>query len=130
LKVALVTLPLTEGSTDMNALLIRVFVAAAAAVSLAVPATATAAPGRECPSGWACFWLGPDGTNRAMVVRDENWVNLTGLGDDVVEITNNQDLGDDACIADGPNGTGQTICVDPWYVVRLPDDFVARSVRG
>jgi hypothetical protein len=112
--------------------MIRVFLAAAAAVSLAVPSTAVAAPapGRDCASGWACFWLGPDGTSRAMAIREETWVNLTGIADDVVEITNNQDEGDDACIADGPNGTGAVICVLPGDVVRLPDLFVARSIRG
>lgn len=118
----------------MKALMIRTALAAtAAAVSLAAPSVASAAPPAQaagCGHGWACFWLGPDGTNRAMMVRDERWFNLTGIAEQIVVITNNQDVGDDACIADGPSGTGTVICAQPGEVVRLPLDFVGRSVRG
>jgi hypothetical protein len=102
------------------------------AVGLAVAGLMTAAPANAaaCGTGYACFYFGPGGTGRVVATHSETWHNLPPLHDNVTVIVNNQARGDDACVAAGPNGTGRTFCVDGGDSRPVPQDLIARSIRG
>ncbi|MEU3625195.1 hypothetical protein BS329_41495 [Amycolatopsis coloradensis] len=103
------------------------FAAAVAGSLLAAPANATP----PCPLGWACVQLGSTGTGPVMQTQNENWTNVqNSLGVTGFSLVNNQVPGDDACVADGPLGTGRTFCLYPGETGTSPSDFVVRSAHG
>jgi hypothetical protein len=89
---------------------------------------AQAAP--MCSPGQACLTLNrTDGGTTSVRFALENWVNVGTFPAPGFTLTNSQVSGDDACVADGPAGTGNILCV-PAGESLTRTAFTVRSFRG
>ena len=89
---------------------------------------AQAAP--ACSAGQACLTVhGPDGGTTFLRFGLESWMTVGTLPGPGFTLANNQAAGDDACVADGPAGTGNVLCV-PAGESLTRTAFTVRSFRG
>ncbi len=101
----------------------------AAAMGITALVTTTPANAAQwCLNGSACFYTGDAG--QVLVAQDEIWHDLTGPAVVIRTIVNKQPEGDDACVASGPDGSGQRFCVDGGDEATVPPGLLTRSLRG
>ncbi len=89
-------------------------------------------PQREaplCPTGWVCLQHSTADGDSVLRLNSENWVNFQDTARPGVLLINNQEPGDDACVADGSHGAGRIFCVQSQEARTIPD-LIAKSARG
>jgi hypothetical protein len=82
-----------------------------------------------CPTGWACLQHSTADGDSVLRVNSETWVTVHDTAKPGLILINNQEPGDDACVAEGPHGAGRIVCVQSREARTVPD-LIALSARG